>query len=183
MELIKIGTADIILQDFGDGNGKIIISDSNWDYNFSYWWGAMGKNTNLRRFIKEINSSYFIDKLAYGCKGSLDAKGTFRNIRKHIKDEMSYELPWYRHMEFQKDMREELNTWQIHCCDENQFVNDWDHFFEYTLNYYLIDDAFDRKEIEASFKGICEQWNFIQLETPREHIYLAKLFKKLQKVL
>ena len=57
MRLINIGLTDIVLQNFKDGQGKIIISNFDFDYNFSYYWGAMGENTNIEQFICQINST------------------------------------------------------------------------------------------------------------------------------
>ena len=180
MRLINIGITDIILQNFEDGQGKIIISDFDFDYNFSYYWGAMGKNTNIEQFLCEINSSYFVDKLsALRRSGDFDAKRTFANFRKHINEEI---MQWYECMEFQKDMRESLNNFQRDCYDERQFVQDFDHFCKYTLNYYLIDE-YDRKHIEESFTGICEPWIFIVNKPPRENMWLEKLHKKLKREL
>ena len=50
MEHFRINSTDIILQDFNKGEGKIIISNDSFGYNFSYYWGAMGKNTILKAF-------------------------------------------------------------------------------------------------------------------------------------
>lgn len=180
MENITIGQTDIILKDFGEGNGKIIISD--YDYNFSYHWGAMGKNTTLKDFLCEVNSDYFVNKLS-NLDGDFDHKGTFRNIRKHIRDEFNYELPWYKHTEFQKELRVSLNEYQNSCYDERQFVDDWDSFWKYTVDYYLIEDNNDQKEIESMFQGICEQWHFIEKSEPKGNIWLKKLHKQLKKKL
>lgn len=180
-KIIQIENTDIILQDYGHGKGKIIISDTDWGYDFSFYWGAMGKDTTLAEFICHINWQYFVDKLSKRRKGDFDSKGTFRNIRKYIREEISHELPWYKHMEFQKNMREELNIWQNECDSESTFINSWVYFFEHRLNYDLIEDEYDRKEIESHFKSIQEYWNFIEYEIPRENIWLKHLHRKLKK--
>jgi hypothetical protein len=183
MNLIQIDDTDIILQDFEAGHGKIIISDNDWGYNFSHYWGAMGENTNIAQFLCRINSSYFIDKLSNRQHGDFSPKKTFKNIRKYIREECSCELPWYKHLEFQKDLREKLNDWEKECGCEHEFVNSWTYFFKYTLNYYLIEDRYDQKEIESMFNNITEEWNFIVYDEPRENIWLNKLFPKLQSYL
>ena len=184
MELIEIGNTDIILQELGDGKGKIIISDTDYDYNFSFYWGAMGKDTSLRQFIKQIDHGYFVGKLAGNTKGAFNSKKTFRNIRKFIREEFSYDLPWYKHMEFQKGMRESLNDFQRDAYDDRQFVDDWDGFWEHTVDYYSVDgDGREMDSIKSLFTGICEPWDFIETGPSRECIWLEKLHKKLKKIL
>lgn len=182
MELIEIGITDIVLQDFGDGKGKIIISDNDLDYNFSFYWGAMGKDTSLRQFIKEIDSSYFIGKLAPHCQGKFSSKRTFAKLRKFLREEYSNDLAWYMNMEFQKEMRCDLKRYQEDCGSEEMFVFMWDSFVD-NLDYYLIENDIDRKQIESIFKGMCEVWHFIEKDIPSEHIWLKKLHKKLKKIL
>lgn len=182
-ETLRIGSTDVILQDYEPGKGKIIISDDDYGYNFSYFWGAMGEGSNLRDFLCRINSSYFVGKLSCRTQGDFDAKKTFTNIRKYIREEMSYELPWYKHMNFQKDMREHLRDWERDCVNEHDFVGCWNDFMKYTLDYYLIEDKYDREHVEKSFNGIEEPWSFIAYKTPREHIWLENFHKKLQKFL
>jgi hypothetical protein len=179
MEKIKINDIDVILDDTEDGKGKVIISSYN--YNFSYYWNAMGKNTDLKKFITEINADYFANALAGGYDGVFDAKGTFRNVRKHIREELSYELAWYKHMEFQKEMKSELNNWQSRCCSEYRFVEEWPNFWRNTIDYYLINDSFDRKDIESLLCGICEHWYFIEKDRSREYYFCLKLHKDLVK--
>ena len=47
----------------------------------------MGKNTNLKKFIRRINADYFASKL---CVDTYDfsSKISVRNVRKFIKDEL-----------------------------------------------------------------------------------------------
>jgi hypothetical protein len=179
MESFRIGTTDVILQDYEDGKGKIIISDDDFGYDFSYYWGAMGENTNLKKFITSINSDYFVNKLGPHSQGPIDSKRTMRNVRRFIREEM--DLPWYKHLEFQKDMREKLNDFQNEIYTDYQFAEEWNSLVDYRLDYYLIEDRFDREEIESAFKGICEQWYFIEYETHPENVWLNNFHKKLVK--
>lgn len=182
MELIKIPpTTDIILQDHGEGKGKIIVSDNDWDYNFSHYWGAMGKGTSLREFLLQINSDYFAGKLTGHISGVFDVKKTFTNVRKHIREEMSDELPWYKHMEFQKDLREKINEWEEGCYSEESFVNGWYHFWEYTVDYYLVDNLFDKGSIKDMFMSIDEHWYFVARKEHESIPWLRKIHKKLKK--
>lgn len=172
---LKIEGTDIILQDLEKGQGKIIIANT-YGFNFSYFWGAMG--SSLSEFILGIDSVYFCKNLLPPSdRGVLDAKGTFKNIRDHIKNEMY--LPWYNEMEFQKSMRESLKEFQNECTEtqsEHFFVESWDRFIN-NLDYYLLDDS----NVEDSFKGICEHWHFIEKGPSEGEIFLQKLFPKLQK--
>lgn len=181
MEKITIKGTDIIFDDIEDGKGKIIVS--NWRFNFSYYWGAMGKNTDLKKFVTEINEEYFANALAGGFDGVFNAKLTFRNVRKFIKEEFRYELPWYKHMEFQKQMRKELMSWQRSCETEYQFVNDWPSFWRYTVDYYLIQDWIEQNEIESIFNGICEHWNFIEKDRSNEYYFCIQLHRDLVRYL
>jgi len=90
METIRIGLTDVIFKDEGEGKGKIIVSNDDWGYNFSHYWGAMG-DRNLKQFVSEINTSYFVDKLSVRRNGDLDVKKTFTNIRKRIREALSEE--------------------------------------------------------------------------------------------
>jgi hypothetical protein len=179
METLRIDKTDVILKDYDDGQGKIIISNDDFGYNFSFYWGSMGKNTNIKKFLQETNSSYFVNKLGLCGDGDIDVKRTVRNIRKYIREEM--DLPWYKHMEFQKDMRERLNNLEGIIYSPDNFVYVWDNFVKYSLDYYLIDDKFEREEIESAFKGICEPWYFIANKEHRENIWLDKFHEKLVK--
>lgn len=135
---------------------------------------------SLPEFLKNIDEDYFTSKLlgAQSCY-TFCSKKTFRNIRDHIKTEMSYNLPWYKHMEFQKDMRYELKEFQSRCEDNNQFVEGWYRFVD-GLPYYNIEDKWDRKEIEQEFKNISEPWVFIGEKLSPEYKWLVKLFHKLK---
>jgi hypothetical protein len=183
MELIKIGTADIILQDFGDGKGKIIISDSDWDYNFSYFWGSMG--VSLKDFLCRIDSGYFIGKLCPSIKGPISGKRTLANIRRSIRENMSCHLPWYKHMEFQKDMREKLNDFEREFQGEDEFIRGIENLVEWELNFYLIEDRHDRESIKKNLEDVLcsEPWYYIEYDNPHEHKYLEKLHKKLKKII
>jgi len=181
METLRIGTTDVILQDFEVGQGKLIISDDDYGYNFSYYWGSMGKDTDLSKFLTECNTSYFTMKLGPTDSGPIDSKRTIRNVRTHIREEMC--LNWYEHMEFQKDMRERLKDFERKIYSQEHFVHEWDNFVKYSLDYYLIEDKYDRDSIEQEFNGICEPWHFIETEEHRENIWLNKFHKKLVKEL
>ena len=50
---LRIENTDIFLEDISEGKGKITVSDT-WEYNYSYYWGAMGGN--ISEFISRTNS-------------------------------------------------------------------------------------------------------------------------------
>jgi len=181
MEVIKINSTDIFLDDMGQNRGKLTISDT-YGHNYSAYWGSMG--CNLRDFIKGINSEYFANNLIdpWG-KNEIDVKKTFAQIRKHIREEI---MPWHQHMEFQKEMRITLNNFQRECEEfksEQYFVDRFFSGFINDLNYYLIENWLDQKDIEGSFKGISEQWYFISHKPTKEYKWLQNLHKQLIRAL
>ncbi len=170
----------ILLEDVGPSQGRIIISDTG-SNNYSFYWGSMGGT--IKEFICRINSDYFADKLL-GARSlyEMDVKATFAEIKRHIRTEMG--LPWYKYMEFQKDMRECLNDFKEHCEENNSqqcFVDNFDRLFVDRLSFYLIPDRFDREYHEKEFKNIHEPWNFIQEKENAKCLWLKKLHKNLKK--
>lgn len=178
MELINIGITDIILQDFEDGKGKIIVSNFDYDYNFSYYWGAMGNNTNLKQFIKQINPDYFASKLTGHLQDDIDVKATFANLRREIREFM----PWYLNVDFQSDMRRSLSDYQNHTYSQESFVNGWDSFIG-SLWFDDCDDyRLDKNEVKSFFEGYCEHWHLIVTKPPKEYYWCLDLHKKLKKL-
>lgn len=180
-EVIKIDETDIFLQDLGPSQGKITVSNT-WGYNYSMYWGSMGGD--LKSFLKHINAGYFASKLL-GAKDEtqMDVRKTFTEIRKYIREEMR--LSWYEHQEFQKDMRERLNSFQRECESEpnaNYFVDRFNHFVK-RLDFSLIKDRYDAKRMEEEFENITEPWHFIVDKPSQEYVWLTKLHKKLKKAL
>lgn len=177
---IRINETDIFLENFEIGKGKITISNTDWGYNMSCYWGAMGENTTLEMFLKQINASYFVDKLlSREEEYEFDSKKTFAAVRWHIKNEI---LPWYKHMEFQKDMRERLREFQQECADERWFVENFSYFMS-NLNYYLIEDSYAREELKNELTSIEEPWSFICTKYSRKAHWLMELHKQLKKKL
>jgi len=176
---IRIGDTDVYLEDYDNGRGKIVVSNS-YGHNYSYYWGAM--SGTLSEFICRINSGYFADKLL-GATSSwvMDTKATFTAIRKHIREEM--DLPWYTHMEFQREMRELLKSFQSACQEnenEGMFVDWWWSKFVERLPYYQIDDRIDRETIKKDFYNISEPWGFIEQKPSPNYKYLLNLHKELK---
>jgi len=179
---IKIENADVFLEDFGPNQGKITISDT-YGHNFSYYWGSMGGDLNS--FLCSINKEYFASKLMGPRSDNIvDVKRTFSAIRKYIRDEMY--LPWYAHQEFQKDMRDRLNQFQQECADypnNNFFVAFFHTNFINRLNFYLIDDSIEQKNIKRNFESLDECWHFIVNEPHPDYKWLLKFHDKLKKAI
>lgn len=138
----------------------------------------------LKDFIKSINSEYFVSKLGHNIKGPINVKKTFRNLRSYIKENFEYELPWYEHMEFQKDFRNKIKDLQNNVSEENYFINKVNQLY-FELDYSLIEDD-DRERLEILFKDIfsqAEPWTFIVYDIHPEELFLAKLHVKLKKKL
>ena len=176
---IKIDNTDVFLEELGNSKGKITISDT-YNHNYSYFWGAMGGT--LVDFICSINSGYFADKLmGHHSNYKMDVKKTFSTLRKFIATDL--DLPFYKQMKFQKDLREKLKEFQNEC-EENEskdyFVTFFFSNFINRLSFYEIDDRYERESIEKDFTGISEQWNFIEETVNDECLWLQRFHKKLK---
>lgn len=172
MKQIKIGQTDIFLEDFEkEGQGKITISD-DWRGAYTYFWGAMG--SNISEFILRINSDYFADKL---CKNTyvFDGKLTAKNIRKHIREE----LPYWRFMSAQKEMRKEIKKIES-ITNADEFVNMCPSIPD---NIYCTDLSYGE---EIKFKNLIsdlfktECWDFIGEKLSPEYKWLYELHGKLK---
>ena len=136
--------------------------------------------TDLKSFLKKIDNGYFVGKLMSSDKQQVfSAKYTGRNIRKIWKEEI---MPWYKHLEFQKDFREKLKYFLIDIQDSNHFVYEFDWFIR-SLDYFLIDDHKERNEIEGLVRSVLgsECWYLIDTELSIEYKRLSDAFTELKK--
>ena len=175
---LKIEETDIFLDDQGNGRGKITISNS-WGYNFSYFWGSMG--SSLNDFLCGLDEGYFLNKL---CNNSsvFCGKSTARNIRREMRSELSFELPWFKHMEFQKEMRAEVK--KIESIDSDYEFVGFAQSLADNLPYYLIDCKYDRKEVESAIQSFfSEPWHYIGNTDSNHAVFLKKLFLKLKEAI
>lgn len=183
MITFRIDSADIILNDLGDGKGKIIISDTSYGYDFSYFWGAMG-NGSLADFLCRINSEYFTDKLGTTAKGEINTKQTLAAIRKGLKEHFYPSYPWYKNQEFQASLRASLKE-----MEEEGFVSP-DHFFVCVdsmlgrLDYYSL-ESYERDDVKEILERavFSEPWHYLVYDEHFKNRYLMKLHKKLIKEL
>jgi hypothetical protein len=185
MEHIRIENTDIIFQEIGDGKGKIIISDDEYGYNFSYYWGAIPKGKTLKQFIQSSNCDYFVNKLSHKIKGPIDSHKTFVKLRAYIQECFKYELRWFEHMEFQKDFRKKIKKLQNEVSCEAEFIEKIDSFY-WELDFYLIKDETEKERVRALFSSMLAHVpsrEFIKNKTSKEDIFLEKLHKKIKKAL
>lgn len=174
-----IGDTEITLEEKGENKGEITVKDYRMGI-YSMYWGAMGGT--LKNFILRINEDYFTDKLlGVHSMYVFDIKATFKELRKFIRHE--FNLPWYKHTEFQKDLRVKLKNFQDNCEEyksERYFVDDFNFYLGIQPDFYLIEDKFECNHIEKSFKSIEEPWSFIQQKDSDTTKWLKKLHNKIK---
>lgn len=180
MKNFKIDSTDIIITDDEVvGQGKLIISDPYMG-SYSHWWGSMGGT--MEEFLCSINKHYFTDKmLGYTSGQEYSPKLTMRNVRKYIKTEMTWELPWFRFMESQKELRRRLGEIQSYDS-QDMFVN---------LMCSLKDDVlcmetndYEEREFKEALEVLGrEPWHFIATEPTRNAQWLGKLHGKIVKAI
>ena len=175
MNRFQIETADIILENHEAGKGKIIISDLS-NGSFSFYWGSMGET--IEEFLKGINSSYFADKLCNN-RFEFSAKQTAKEIRRYIREEMSYELPWYKFRLSQKELRKSIK--RIEKSNSQQealyLIQDLPNSVYCTELSFKENNEFS-KIIEDMVST--EPWNFLQQSYSAEYKYLENLHKRIR---
>lgn len=175
----KIDQTDIFLENFEVGQGKIIIANPY--YNFSNYWGSMG--SSIEEFLLRINSDYFITKLTgHHSTTVFSAKASIKNVRRHIREELAYELPWYKYMSAQKELRERLKEIENEAYSEESFVSLMSNI---SKTLYCFDlDKYDEAEFRDGVECLTQEpWHFIGTEPSQESIFLEKIFPKLKKVI
>ena len=178
---LKVNGTSVFLENTGLNSGSIIISN-NYSKNYSYSWGAMGGT--IEEFIQSISSDYFANKLL--CKESawtFNCAGTFKNVRKYIREEIC--LPWYKHVDFQKEMRYELKKFEESCEDggEHYFVNSFCSFIE-KVDFSLIEERHERETIKKEFRSMSsEPWCFSDKKLSEDYNWICKFHKDLKKSL
>ena len=176
IEIIKIDYADVIFDDRGNGAGKLTISDTVNQMNFSYYWGSMG--CPLKEFVASIDQYYFSKNLiGYSESYIMDVKKTFTAVRKRIKEE----IPFYEEMEWQKELREELKSAQENCYSEDHFISQMIGLPE-KLWFGHIFHKYDRDSLKSRLEdALCEPWHLIEKKESPAAKYLQDLHKKLKK--
>ncbi len=176
----RIDYTDVILQDYEDGKGKIILSNDDRDINLSYYWGSMGKGYNLSKFILKTNDGYLINKLGErDGDGPINMKKTMANVRKFIRKESGWK--WYMSPDDDKELRNELNTIQSNSIDSRDFVKrmcniDLHKFYSGSDIYYYGKDYFT-----DMIRGISDEpWYFIVNDPPPTNVWLSKFLPKIR---
>ncbi len=177
MNIFKIGSTEIILRNESDGVGKIIISDLERG-SYSHFWGAMGNS--IEKFLCEINEGYFASKLC-NQQFSFSGKATAKYIRKYIREELSYDLPWYEYMTFQKQFRAKIKELEEMQSEEQAF------YFISGLHEqdYDFDSFAEEREVRAVLKNSFsnDTHYFLQTDYSREYKFLEKLHKGIKSYL
>lgn len=180
-ETIVIKDVKIVFENHAPGKGLITISKGESKY--SSYWGAMGGS--IQEFMLRINEHYFTSNLLGARESTIfDAKKTFTELRRFIREDM--DLPWYKHMEFQANLRENIKTFQEYCEDTNSeryFVDHFSFWLSTMPDFYLIENRFDRNQIQQDFVSISEPWHFIQTKLSEEAKWLVKLHVQIKKEL
>ncbi len=172
MQLIKIGTTDVILQDFEENEGKIIISDNEWSYNFSHYWSAMG--SNLKNFLLKISEGYFIDKLTTNRKGNININKSIKCVEKEIFKDLKG--PKYKHV--RDTLKIDINNIRYNIYDDRSFIENIQE-----LNDYFY-DVKDSKYIKEAIQNVTvEPWHHMVYDISKESLFLKKLLPKLKKQL
>lgn len=74
----------IILYDYGNARGKMIVVECFGDA-YSYYWGNMGKET-VREFVTTCGEDYLVDKLMpSSVNGTRQAKHTELHLRRIVR--------------------------------------------------------------------------------------------------
>lgn len=177
MTHFRIDYTDVILQDYEDGKGKIIISNDDRDINLSYYWGSMGQGYNLSKFILKTNDEYLIRKLGERDDGPINMKKTMASVRSFIKNETSWRF--YMNLEADKSLRTELKGVQESSFDKNDFVRrmqDLDPDFPKNTRWHEYQSEWDEM-----LQGITiEPWYFIVNDPPATNIWLSKFLPKIR---
>lgn len=173
---IIIGDTEVILQDYEIGQGKIIISDS---YNGSYstYWGSMGEQTTISDFIKRINPEYFAGRLC-GNMYTFSAIKTARGVRRYLREEMKHDLPWYKFMPSQKELRNEIKKVET-AGNEYEAISLISGF----KDVFSIDSSYQEEKefkeiIESVFSN--EPHMFLENDFSSSYLFLMKLHKELK---
>ncbi|KKO91766.1 hypothetical protein AAW12_08900 [Sphingobacterium sp. Ag1] len=174
----RIDYTDVILQDYEDGKGKIIISNDDRDINLSYYWSSMGQGYNLSKFILKTNDEYLIRKLGESDDdGPINMKKTMASVRSFIKNETSWRF--YMNLEADKSLRTELNDVQESSFDKNDFVRrmqDLDPDFPKNTRWHEFQSEWDEM-----LQGITiEPWYFIVNDPPETNVWLSKFLPKIR---
>lgn len=174
-QILRIQSTDVILTDYEPGKGKIIISDDNYGYNFSYFWGAMGKGT-LKEFLCDIDTGYFTGKLGPHGNGDINMKKTMKAVRRWWKEDSG--IAWYQFQEEQKDLRYELRQMEQDVDSEGGFI----HAMSSLKDNSLLRSSYKKSDFDFALDSLCsEPWYFIVNDEHRQNKWLSNFHQILKK--
>ncbi len=176
---LRFDYTDVILQDYEDGKGKIIISNDDRDINLSYYWGSMGQGYDLTKFLLKTNDEYLIRKLGQKSDdGPINIQKTLANVRKYIKNETEWRF--YYSPEADRELRNALTEIQRYAHDSRDFV---DRMLAIDPYFSGNDDTYGRGKVifENMLENIrCEPWHFIVNNEPEVNKLLSKFLPQLR---
>jgi len=166
----KIDEYQIIMEELGENQGKIIIT--RWDNrNYSYYWGAMGKTLN--EFIKSINGHYFANALISSERQWIfDVKETLSSV----KEDLKYEIEGGA---FRRHLYNEFKS-LLECDDMNDFDSQYRDIITYQVDFSLIVDSYDRNRIECYLNEL-NLFHYFQKKYSNEYNDIVKLHGKIIK--
>lgn len=177
--MFRIFGTDVILQDYEDGKGKLILSNVDRDHNVSYYWGSMGQGYDLSKFILQTNNGYLISKLGERSgDGPINIKKTMANVRNFIKNDSPWKF-YYSPMS-DKELRSDLNHIQKYTQDDRDFV---DRMQQLDPCYDDSDDMYNRGEyyFDDTIQMLkTEPWHFIVRHSPDVNKWLSIFLPKLR---
>ena len=162
------------LEDIREGAGRVSLYIGHREFPFT--WGAMGAR-GIKNFLLETDSDYFCGKLC-PCddRSVFSAKASLRAI----KDYIAQEYPYYKHMDFQKDMRKHLKRLET-ITDSEEFISKFHDMVLYSFDYSLIEDRSDRREVESYFNDFRSYaWEYLGTEPTGTYKTIAEMHKRLK---
>lgn len=163
-----------MLESLRNGVGRVTMYVGHRE--FTYTWGATGSRS-IKEFILDTDSAYFCNKMLSRDEGSqFSAKQSIRRLKRAIADE----YPYYKHLEFQKDLRKKLNTLGEYDNPE-EFIDEFNYIVRTRLDYDIIKDRFESKEVESFFNSLQScAWEYLDREPSGICLTIQKMHKVLK---
>lgn len=135
----------------------------------------------MKERMKRTDAGYFANALAVE-KYVYSGKATAKNVRRYLREELKYDLPWYKHLETQKELRELIK--ELETCDSQDYAIQIIGNLHSNV-YYWDMDRYEERELSKLLEDhfACEPWNFLETEPSPQYKFLVKLHKELIKQL
>ncbi|TAJ13033.1 hypothetical protein DMA11_10225 [Marinilabiliaceae bacterium JC017] len=164
----KIGKTIITVDD----NRNRIWIEAEYGH-FTYAWGAPGKS--FKEFLTNLNKSYVVGKMRI--EPVFDNRASFAALRKAIKEA----IPYYKEMEFQKSVRDNIKHGQKLVDDSTQFMKFISEMNTgFLSSWYLLEDKSLEEELRPLFS---EPWEYIRKKESTTEKRFWKDFQKFQNIL